>query len=456
MRPEAGNEAVGPPASGLLARAARRLGEAPFRRWFGPLVVVVSIAAQAALYEGGLRPFPTIGSAFAVSTALGLVNGRGLTVTDDEAMTVRAGVDRWQDLLPLYRGDAPRGTAHEPLPGVSLLFATVALATGSLRLGVIVYLQMALHALGAWLLSAELKYRSGFVAACTAVGWALFVPEFRSTLMPGYDSLPAVIYVAVVFALLRAARTESLAWLGAAGIACGVGLWTRDYLILLPSALVPAILWLRRPRLVSAALFAVPVALFALGLSVARSPASGATHRMIRGGVWHTFWAGVGQFENPYGLDAEDHDVRDFASRLAPAEDFSKPNYQYLPAYDHTLAEAGRTHLREHWPSLIRNTAYRLLWLVFPSFTPSKEFAAGAKRWLLVLGGVPISLLSLVGLWVVWRRDRFEACVLAAPIFSLAPLALYYVVAKVPACAFFTQLAFAAFALDRWLLRRGA
>jgi hypothetical protein len=172
---------------------------------------------------------------------------------------------------------------------------------------------------------------------------------------------------------------------------------------------------------------------------------------MIRGGVWHTFWAGVGQFENELGLVAEDWSVRDFAARLAPGESFRVPNYQYLPAYDRALGEAGRDYVAREWPSLIRNTLYRMGWLLFPSFTPSKQFAEGAMRWLLVLAGVPVSLLALAGFAALWRRDRFAAWVTAAPVVSLLPLAPYYFIAKVPTGAFMAQLALAGWALDLWL-----
>jgi hypothetical protein len=438
---------AGSGARRFAERLAGALAAAPGRRSFGPLLLVASVAAQAALYELGPRPIPTIASAYAVSTAIGLCKGRGLTVQPDEASAVRQGAERFEDLLPLYRSQAPRSPAHEPLPGVSLLFAAVAALSGSLRLGTIVYLQILLHGLGAWWLAAELRQRSGLAAALAGIGWALFLPEFRSTLTPGYDSLPTLVYLGAVLPLLRFGRGGGPAWLIGAGLACGAGLWVRDYLFVLPLLLLPVLATLRQPGLSGLLAFGLPVALLGAGLALARAPASGTTHRLIRGGVWHTFWAGVGQFDNDLGLVAEDESVRDFASRLAPSEEFRVPNYQYLPSYDAALGLAGRAYVAERWPALLRNALYRLGWLVFPAFGPSKQLASGPLRLLLLAVGIPLSLLALAGFLRLWRADRFAALVLAAPVLSLLPLAPYYFIAKVPTAAFFSQLAFAGWAL---------
>ena len=79
---------------------------------------------------------------------------------------------------------------------------------------------------------------------------------------------------------------------------------------------------------------------------------------------------------------------------------------------------------------------------------PSKQVAAGSRRWVLLAAGLPLSLLALLGFVRLGRNDCFAALVLAAPLFSLLPLAAYYFIAKVPTGAFFVQLAFAGFALE--------
>jgi hypothetical protein len=436
-----------PQPSASPLRAARFLSRWPFRRSFAPLLLAVAVAAQLVTYERWLQPVPTAASGYAASTALGLLHGRGLTVTQDEARRFRA-ADRNADALAFYDPEAERGPAHEPLPGASLLFAGVALASGALRQSTIVYLQMVLHGLAAVWLALELRYRSGLAATFAGLGWALFVPEYRSTLVPGYDSLTALLSVCAVVPWLRYLRTGASVGPLLAGLACGIGLWTRDYLFVLPIVLLAVLVGLRRIGPWALALFLGPVLVLGAGLAWARAPETGATQRFVRGGVWHSFWAGVGQFPNEVGVTDEDETIQAFAARLAPGEDFQVPNFQYLPSYGAVLEREAHAWIPAHLGELARNALHRLLWLLCPSFGPSRHFAAGLARLALAAGGIPVTLAALVGFALAVRRDPAWALVLASPWIALLPLVPYYFITKVPTAVFFVQLGFAGIALD--------
>jgi hypothetical protein len=432
----------------LIARLHRLTEKKSWSWLFAGLVAVVAIATQTLVHEHLLQPAPGIADGYAASAAIGLANGRGLSVRSEEAEATRR-ADRDSDLLDLFEPDAPRLIPQEPLPGTALIFLSVAKLSGGLRLRSIVRLQIVLHALCAVVLFAVLRRSHPLAALLSSLGWAIFLPHFRSTLTPGYDSLPSVVYVTTLAALLHHHRSEERAPLLLAGLFCGVGLWIRSYLFVLPVVCLGILAVFRRTRVTGLCLFLLPVLVMAAGLYAVRRPSTGVSHQLIRGGVWHSFWAGIGQFENDTGLIAEDSSVREFAESLAPDQDFRVPNYQYTAAYDDTLREAAREYAAEHWPSLLRNTVYRVGWLIFPSFTPSKKLAARAEvRLALVLAGVPVSLLAIAGFAVAFRRDRTGALLLAAAWISLLPLAPYYFIAKMPTSAFFTQLAFAAIALE--------
>ena len=426
-----------------------RLAEKRSSSWlFAGLVAVVAIASQALVHEWLLKPSPAIAGGYAVSAAIGLASGRGLSVRSEEAEAARR-VDPDFDLLDLFDPDAPRFVPQEPLPGTPLLFVTVAKLSGGLRLRSIVRLQIVLHAVCAVLLFAALRRSHPLAAVLTSLGWAVFLPQFRSTLAPGYDSLPSLVYVATLAALLQHHRLGGSLSLLLAGLFCGAGLWIRDYLFVLPAVCATILAVFRRTRLAGLCLFLLPVLVMAAGLYAVRRPSTGVANQMIRGGVWHSFWAGVGQFENDRGVTAEDASVRELAETLAPGESFRVPNYQYLPAYDAALRDAARDYAEAHWPSLLRNTVYRVGWLFFPSFTPSDTLASGtAVRLALVIVGVPVSLMAIAGFAVAYRRDRTAALLLAAAWISLLPLAPYYLIAKVPTSAFFTQIALAAIAVE--------
>jgi len=432
----------------LIARL-HRLAEKESWSWLlAGFVAVVAIASQTLVHEHLLQPAPGIADGYAASAAIGLAKGRGLSVRSDEAEATRR-ADRDFDLLDLFEPDAPRVIPQEPLPGTPLLFFAVAKLSGGLRLRSIVHLQIVLHAVCAVLLFAALR-RSHFLAAVlTSLGWAVFLPQFRSTLSPGYDSLPSLVYVTTLAALLHHHRSGRRSSLLLAGLFCGMGLWIRSYLFVFPVVCVCVLAVFKRTRIAGLCLFLLPVLVMAAGLYAVRRPSTGVSHQLIRGAVWHSFWAGIGQFPNDRGLIAEDSSIRELAESLAPDQDFRMPNFQYTTAYDDTLREAARDYAAEHWPSLLRNTFYRVGWLLFPSFTPSKTLAASnAVRLVLVLLGVPVSLLAIAGFAVAYCQDRTSALLLAAAWISLLPLAPYYFIAKVPTSAFFTQLAFAAIALE--------
>ncbi|MDH3686491.1 MAG: hypothetical protein OEP95_09710 [Myxococcales bacterium] len=439
--------------------ADRRLGSlqrATGRAALAAAIFLAAVVSQEALYATVLQPKATNATGYATSQALGLLHGRGLTVRQAESRELIA-LPADADALTLYDPAAPRDPAQEPLPGTPLLFAAVAFVLGALRMSTIVHLQILLHgACSVWLFL-ELRHRSLLAAALAGLGWAICVPQFRSTLTPGYDSLTSVVYIAAAVGLLRHLRTGSLGGLLVASVACGLGLWVRSYLFVLPVLLAGILVWPARAGWARVALFVLPCLLLGGALSFVRAPESGASSRLTRGGVWHSFWAGVGQFENDRGVSDLDESVQAFAGRLAPDQDFRVPNYQYLPAYDATLRAEGLRFVRDEWPRLVRNALERSVWLVFPSFAPSRTFSQGAMRAAVIALGVPVSLAAFAGLWLWWRRDPAGALVLAAPLVSLAPLAPFYFIAKVPTSTYFVQLAFAGFAvaaLSERLLRR--
>ena len=421
------------------------------RSWswlFAGFVAIVAVASQTLVYERLLQPSPAIAGGYAASAAIGLAKGRGLSVRSEEAEAAKR-ADRDFDLLDLFEPEAHRVIAQEPLPATPLLFFSVAKLSGQLRFRNIVRIQIVLHALCAVLVFVALCRSHPLAALLSSLGWAIFLPQFRSTLAPGYDSLPTVVYVTTLAALLHHHRSGGRASLLIAGLSCGIGLWIRSYLFVFPLVCAGILAAFKRTRFTGLCLFLLPVLVMAAGLYAVRRPSTGVGHQLIRGGVWHSFWAGVGQFENDRGVNADDSRIRDFAENLAPEQDFHVPNYQYTAAYDDTLRQAAREYTAEHWPSLLRNTLYRVGWLIFPSFMPSGTLAASAAvRWALVLAGVPVSLLAIAGFVVAFRRDRTLALLLATAWISLLPLAPYYFIAKVPTSAFFTQLAFAAIALE--------
>ena len=123
-------------------------------------------------------------------------------------------------------------------------------------------------------------------------------------------------------------------------------------------------------------LFLVPVILLAVSLSVYRYETTG-NWRPTRSTFWHTFFAGVGEFSNPFGLVNDDTAVWHYGQRLNPAlrqhslsEMYRSPNSEY----ELTLKRQAMDLVQKRPLLLVRNTAYRLVIMISPPLYSGGDF----------------------------------------------------------------------------------
>ncbi len=410
------------------------------------LVFVLSVLGQAAALHF-VQPGISIAAANGVSAALGWRHGDGMTVTGPEAQSIR-GATPGANLLTLYADDADRTPAQEPLPALVFLYAGFAAAFGSLSRSMLVWPQILVHALAAALLGWELMKRSPLAGILAATAWAVWAPAIRMSLLVGYDTYTGSLTLFVIVACLAGLRRRSWTLMLLAGILAGAGLWLRSYFILVPAAvgvllLLAPVTWRQR------AAFIVPVVLLFFLLRDFRS-SPGFQSQATRGGFWHTFWAGVGQFDNDVGVQNLDGSVRELAERLEPGRSFAFHDYQYDAQYNEALRGLGREWIKSNPHLLLRNGIYRLGWLAVPGAMPMKS---QALRLVYALATAVVTVLAVIGFLDLWRRDRWTGILLSAAWLSLTPLAAYYLIAKVPAVVYFAPLSLAAFGVVR--LARG-
>ncbi len=424
------------------------------------VIFALSTLLQIVTYEKIVRPPPNIGGGAAVSAVIGHLHGRGFTVSGYESASASRAL-REQDLLALYRASDERHPPHEPLPATTLLFLAIAKLTGELRLYSIVMVQILAHALAAVWLFYELSRRHWGIAVLAGLSWGLFVPEWRLTLTPGYDSWTSNIYLAATMLTLCFHRTRSILPLLGAAVVCGIGLWTRSYLMLLPATILVVLGVTRLLDWKKALVFVLPVLLFAVALHIQRAPEKGLEHQYVRGAFWFTFWAGVGQFENDRGVGPLDNDVQVFARSLSPDSDFNGFFYQYDPRFNEVLREEGKRYVGSSWPSLIRNGVYRVGWTWVPVLMPSSFFQNYRAIYYGYLAvGIPLAALALFGCIVWIRKEPVYVLLLFVPVFAILPLSAYFINGKIPTGSYFAQISFAAYAVvdlwGRWMRRRAS
>jgi hypothetical protein len=390
----------------------------------------------------------SIAAANGISAVLGWQHGHGMTVTGEEARAAKNS-DPGDDLLTVYSTEASRTPAHEPMPALILLYAGLAATFGTLSKNMLVWPQLAVHALAAAVLGWELMKRSPLAGILAAAAWAIWLPALRMSLSVGYDTYTGSLTLFLIIACLAGLRRRSWLLMLLAGVLGGVGLWLRSYFILVPavvglSLLLAPVTWRQRIA------FVVPVIALFLLLHEYRSD-PGLQSQTTRGGFWHTFWAGVGQFDNEMGVQNEDSSVRELAERLAPGQSFAFHDYQYDAQYNATLAEPGWEWIRTNPHLLLRNGIFRLGWLVVPGAMPIKSEAV---RMVLAPVTALVTVFAVIGFIHLWRSDKWTGILLSAAWISLTPLATYYLIAKVPTVVYFAPLSLAAFGVVHLVERR--
>jgi hypothetical protein len=200
--------------------------------------------------------------------------------------------------------------------------------------------------------------------------------------------------------------------------------------------------------------WAVPIILLAAGMIMIRDSGSTGT-ALTRGGFWHSFWMGVGQFENEEIAGFTDWDVCDLASELGygpPCDpSYTDPRlpylYQYRLDYNALLGSHAREWIPDNIPRMTRNAVFRLGWMAIPGLMDSSKLETRpAVRFMVVLISFAIFLLALAAtIRAVSHLEGGgeEMIILLGTYLALVPLTPYYIIAKVVMVSYFCVLAMA-------------
>jgi hypothetical protein len=380
------------------------------------------------------------------STAIGLATGSGLTFRVDEVQALSRLPDNRTGDYRTLRTRGAREPLTEFLPGPAVLLAGLwsVLPAGARNFAPLLVLQILLESLAIAALFLALSLRvDRFLAVSTAIFAAVNPAAIRRTLMVGYDAWPQIA-VMLLFAgalVIHRGRTRPILPL-ALGAVCGALLWFREIILFLPFFVAAYLAvrgrtshgWTLRRCGTMVLLLLGPVVLSIALLSLHRLELTGSP-RPTRSTFWHTFFAGVGQFPNPYGLENDDQSVWAFGQRIAPglaghslAEMYQLPESPYEQAL---RAEAKRFMTRR--PDLfLRNVVLR--WGVMSSpllYTGGDFLPRRGTGWFLALGWLmlPVWILGLFTL----RRANPEMFGLTATFYAYFFLVFgwYYVNGRV-------------------------
>jgi len=313
-----------------------------------------------------------------------------------------------EHLVPLYNDEG----------GYGMLLAATWKVFGAKRWWYIRVIQIVLDVVMCWMVFEVGRKAFSRTSGIIAGGlYAVFIPGIEMAVRPHRDIWVTFLFITSVYLLVRGgissppqARLPLARYALLAG-AAGVVTWMRSTPVLfIPFLIVILALttsWREAVRggVVMAAVFSVLLAPL-----VIRNYSVFGKFMATRGSMWHSFWAGVGQMPNPYGLIDDDDAVVRFTHSID-----STVVYQ-TDAYELTLRRQAMELLRDRPIWYATTVVRRATLFVFPKlgravfFQPvPEEHKAGIINKSLapaipIVADVLLGGFFLAGLWMGRRR----------------------------------------------------
>jgi len=377
------------------------------------------------------------------SAALGFVHGQGLTTSVVEIKRLNGLRDNVSGDYYALHSDGDRQPQTEFLPGPAFLLGILWKITGVHNYAPYLLLQVILESLLIATASVLIVRRHDLLGIATTAFLIIDLVAIKRTLMMGYDFWPqfgVLVYFAGTLWLIGGHR--KLGGYFVVGGMLAVAVWFREITTFLPFAASPFLLLylIRRqglPRcaaLVRISLLLLPVVLSISLLSSYRLDTTGNV-RPTRSTFWHTFFAGVGQFSNPYGVESNDLSVWELGKRLDPSL-ANKSLYEmyYLPnsPYESALRTEAKRFVMQHPWLFFRNAIYRVAIMVSPLLYRTGDYLPPRLGRLLWPIGVLLIPLWGIGIVELWRRDRLLFAVMAGIyVYFFVAFGWFYVVGRV-------------------------
>ena len=401
-------------------------------------------------------------------TARNILAGRGITQNSDYLAHVleRANAEHrlidFEDILPPQQESVRPDYNNEP--GYGIFLSALWRVTGSERWIYPRVLQGLVDVAMCWIMflvgSRLFSVRVGLLSSAF---YAVFVPEIEMAIRPYRDVWVTFLFVVSIWYLTSVTGKETslrkqLVASAGIGVFAAAVCWMRSTVLVYPLAII-AVLWVILPRRDALRLAAVLVVTFGVVYApfFLRSEEDFGKPMVTRGAFWHSFWGGIGQFPNPYGVVEDDRKIYQFGKSLDPNAAFN------TDAYEQALKKKAFEMLREHPVFYASTVVRRALVIAFPRLgralffqEPPQEAKTGLLnqlgrmgKWGLVGVDAGLGLLFLCGIYVHRKRPASLLIVLLPFLYTLVTLAPFYVTGRNIANAYCSEmiLASAGFAL---------
>jgi len=376
------------------------------------------------------------------SAAIGLSRGQGLTIHPLERERIERLADNFSgDYLEFYsRND--RVVFTEFLPGPAILMAALWKIVPIHNFAPYIILQVILDSILISLLYAVFHATGKSISLMAATIMVFNLPVIRRTLMVGYDFWPQFSVLVSFIGLYCAISKNSPRIFLLTGFLAGITAWFREITSFLPFLLVVLIVIYQKSKqrrsnsaiLKNTLLYILPVLLLISSLSLLRYSYTGSM-RPTRSTFWHSFFSGVAQFSNPYGIKSSDDEVWRLGQRLNPELEGESLSEMYRTPdspYELTLKKEASRFLKNYPHLFVRNIFYRMVIMISPFLYRGGDFVPSSLFGILLPIGIVALLLWFVGMNYLYRNFDLIFWVSASIyVHFLITFGCFYVVGRV-------------------------
>jgi hypothetical protein len=315
------------------------------------------------------------------SGAIGLFNGEGLTINKSELNKIRNVSTNFSGNYLSFHDRDNRKPFTEFLPGPSILLYSLWNVLPIFNFSTYLWLQIILESLLISFFYFVFRPINKTIASATTALMAINLVTIKYTLTMGYDFWPQFCVLVNFIGIAVTLQNQKPGFiLFLTGILAGMTIWFRSITSILPFyiAVFLVLYWRLEDKQkyskigIRIALYLLAVIISMASLSLYRFEQTG-SYRPTRSTFWHSFWAGVGQFSNPYGLEfkdiANDNVIWEFGQKLnSELEQYTLADMNNDPGslYEQTLKAEAFRFIREHPQIFIRNFFHRTAVLISP------------------------------------------------------------------------------------------
>ncbi|MFZ1080501.1 MAG: glycosyltransferase family 39 protein [Candidatus Kryptoniota bacterium] len=381
--------------------------------------------------------------------ASNIIAGKGMTLSTihlERILTLSRSRHKmldFQDVPPIAGEDVHADFNNEP--GYGIFLAALWEITGSERWIYPRIIQILIDVLMCYIIFVVASQLfSTKVGIAASLFYAIFIPQIEMTIRPYRDVWVTYLFVVSIWYMLTMKRSSSKPWklyfeTASVGLFAATVCWMRSTVLIYPLALAGGLFLITQKRQwwrFSAVLLIVFVIAYAP--FVYRSNETFGKPMATRGAFWHSFWGGIGQFKNPYGVVEDDKKIFDFAKSIDPQVEFDTPEYEQV------LKKKAFELLRDHPLFYVATVVRRAVVIAFPRFgrallmqkTPQVERIGALNQvghlgeTALMLVDFGIGALFVVGVWIQKKKVESLVIVVLPFLYTLVTLAPFYVTGR--------------------------